>query len=123
MKKLVNEAIAAFLEENTNVETCGCTCGAVTMSGSAGEIAFLKSNAPFIGLTLNESFGCNHCNNSWGVDIVDHSEEISELEEQIEELEDRLEELDKTAINVHTTNDLTQRIEILKSNLESLENS
>lgn len=124
MKAQVNEAIANFITENRHSEitTVLCRCGAVTMSSlsSADSIAFLSANAPFIGFTLEGvTQNCNHCANNWGVDIVDHSVEIAEIEEQIEELEQELEE----AHSVTVRSNLEERLEILRSNLEALENN
>ncbi|MCP3681514.1 MAG: hypothetical protein GY861_02395 [bacterium] len=77
---LVNEAIANFLENNAGCEvyTSICSCGAVTMSAcnSSDEISFLQENAPFIKATNDALMcNCNHCCNSWGVDVEEEEED------------------------------------------------
>lgn len=125
---IVKNAISEFLSEinnNIDIETSLCSCDAVTMSSSDSnsQISFMHKNAPYVGITLTDVLdNCDHCINNWGVDIVDNSEQIAEIEQQIEELEERIADLNDRAINVCLAKDLRNRIMILGNNLEALEN-
>lgn len=111
----VAKEIGQFLDWNhdTEIETHLCKCGAITMQTSTrAEISFLQKNAPYIKPTFEGvNANCNRCTNNWGVDMVDHSEAIEQLEIELEELEDQDE----------VTAEDAARISFLKEEIERLQ--